>query len=172
MTNYTFSGLTGFINQTAWDLKEDGVITLRFYANDSFGYIGFEDVQIMKDSINPVITIHSPLDEDVFGRKAPKFNISIFEENLESIWYTLENISGTFLFTELTDNIDQDGWTALPQGNITITFYAQDGTGNIGIESVIVIKKIPFQIPGYNFLFFLGILSLVTIFLSQKLRKS
>ena len=172
LTNYTFSGLTGFINQTAWGLKEDGIITLRFYANDSLGHIGFKDVQILKDTINPVITIHSPLDEDVFGRKAPKFNISIFEKNLESIWYTLENISGIFLFTELTDNINQDEWNTLPQGNITITFYAQDGTGNIGIESVTVVKKIPFQISGYNLLFFLGILSLVTIFLSQKLRKS
>jgi len=172
LTNYTFSGLTGFINQTAWDEKEDGDITIRFYAIDSLGHVGFEDVQILKDSIIPVISIYSPLDEDVFGSKAPKFNISIFEENLESMWYTIENISGTFLFTELTANIDQDAWVTLPQGNITITFYAQDGAGNIGIESVIVIKRIPSQIPGYNLLFLLGILSLVTTILSKKLRKS
>jgi hypothetical protein len=171
LTNYSFSGLTGFINQTAWNLKEDSVINVRFYANDSLGHIGFKDVQILKDTINPVITIHAPLDEDVFGKKGPEFNISIFEENLESMWYTIENISGNFHFTELIVNIDQDGWTAVSQGNITITFYAQDGAGNIGMESVIVIKKIPFEIPGYNLLFLLGVLALVTIFLSQKLKK-
>jgi hypothetical protein len=171
LTNHTFSGLTGFINQTAWDIKEDGVITVRFYANDSLGYVGFEDVQILKDSIDPVITIHSPLEDKSFGNVAPSFNISIIEENLESTWYTIENISGTFLFTGLTGNIDQEAWTALPQGNITIKFSAQDGAGNVGIENVIVTKIISFQIPGYNLLFLLGILSLVTIILSKKLRK-
>lgn len=46
--NYTFSGLTGFINQTAWDQKEDGIITIRFYANDSLGNEGTESVTVIK----------------------------------------------------------------------------------------------------------------------------
>jgi len=172
LTNYTFSGFTGFINQTAWDEKEDGDITIRFYANDSLGHVGFEDVQILKDSIIPVISIYTPLGDDKFGSKAPEFNISIIEENLESTWYTIENISGTFPFTELTGNFDQDAWKDVPKGEITITFYAQDGAGNIGIESVIVIKRIPSQIPGYNLLFLLGTLSVAVILISKKLKKS
>ena len=172
MTNYTFSGLTGFINQTAWDKEEEGVLTIRFYANDSLGHVGFKDVQIMKDSIIPIISIHSPLDNEIFGSTAPEFNISIIEDNFVSTWYTIENITGIFPFSNLTGNIDQDAWNGKPEGQINITFYAQDGAGNIGFESVIVIKSIPFQIPGYNLFLLLGILSVVAIIIHKRLKKS
>ena len=171
LTNYTFSGLTGFINQTAWDKKEDGVIMARFYANDSLGHIGFKDVQILKDLIIPVISIHSPLDDKSFGNAAPSFNISIIEEHLESTWYTIENATGIFTFSGLTGIIDQNAWNDLPQGNLTITFYAQDRTGNIGTKAVLVIKSIPkLIIPGYNLFFLLGFLSVVVILKSKKLK--
>jgi len=151
---------------------EDGAITVRFYANDSLGHVGFKDVQILKDSIIPVISILFPLDDEIFGSTAPEFNISIIEENLDSSWYTIENITGIFPFSNLTGKIDQDAWKDAPYGEVNITFYAQDRAGNIGIESVIVIKRIPPQIPGYNLFYLLGILSVVIIFLSKKSKKS
>ena len=75
--------------------------------------------------------------------------------------------------TELTGTIDQVIWNALNEGEITITFYAQDIRGEIGANSIIVIKRIPFQptISGYNLFFLLGILSVVAIIISKKLRK-
>ncbi len=170
LTNFTFTGLTGFINQTAWDKKEDGDITARFYANDSLGHVGFKDVQILKDLVIPIISIYSPLNEDVFGNKAPEFNITIIEENLASTWYTIENVTGTFNFSGSSGFIDQNAWTNLPQGNITITFYAQDRAGHIGIESVVIIKNLPFQIPGYNLFFLLSVLCTITIIVSKRLR--
>jgi len=170
LTNYTFSGLIGFINQTAWDKKDDGVITARFYANDSLGHIGFKDVQILKDSISPVITIHSPLEGKGFGNVAPSFNISIIEENLFSTWYTLEGVVSNFSLSELNGIIDKDAWTGAPEGQVNITFYAQDSAGNLGIESVIVIKSA--QIPGYNLIFLIGILSFVSIILIKRIKSN
>jgi len=29
ITNYTFTDFNGFLNQTAWDIKENGLITIR-----------------------------------------------------------------------------------------------------------------------------------------------
>ncbi|MFX1501319.1 MAG: WD40 repeat domain-containing protein [Promethearchaeota archaeon] len=162
LTNYTFSGLTGFINQTAWDEAEDGDLTINFYANNSLGDVGFKEVHILKDSIIPVITIHSPLDDNSFGITAPSFNISIIEENLISTWYTIENETGIFTFSSLTGTIDQDAWAETPQGPINITFYAQDEAGNIGFESVIVIKHLPPTISGYSVFLIIGIIGVIS----------
>jgi len=259
--NYTFSGLTSIINQSAWEQKEDGVITIRFYANDSAGNLGFKEINVTKDttapkitintptpfqlcgittinfslsidepniqtkqySLNgrpnitytaethfsqsewnnvgngtvsiifyvidsvgnvnssevivrkdtyiPDITIHSPVQDEKYRSIPPVYNISIIEENLLSTWYTIEGIAGTFSFSELTGTIDQDAWTDTPEGEITITFYAIDGAGNIGNESVTVIKSIPSQpaIPGYNLVLLIGAISIVAIITMKRL---
>ncbi|NVM34216.1 MAG: hypothetical protein HWN81_01390 [Candidatus Lokiarchaeota archaeon] len=39
--------------------------------------------------------------------------------------------------------LNQTAWTALAQGNVTITFYASDLAGNEASESVTVIKSVP-----------------------------
>jgi len=173
LTNYTFSGLTGTMNPTAWGNKGTEIIILRFYANDSLGYVGFKDVVIWKDIITPNIIINSPIQDGIFGSTSPEFNISIIEENLVSTWYTLEGVAGTFSFTGLTGTIDQGIWDSVPQGAISITFYAEDGAGNIGTETVIVIKRVPSapSIPGYNLYFLLGIVFIGLIITLQKKHK-
>jgi len=230
--NYTFSGLTGTVNQTAWDNKGTEIMTLRFYANDSLGHVGFKDVLIWKDLVKPMITINSPSNnylcgveaptfslaiddpnlfetwyslnwgdnitfttetqfdqtewdkignstvlltfyaidkagntnssevivrkdaylpditilsptpDEIFGITPPEFNISIIEEDLMSMWYTIQGILGNLYFTELTGTFDQDAWNNVSEGGITITFYAQDRAGNIGSRSVVIIRLI------------------------------
>lgn len=59
ITNITFTSLIGFINETAWDSASEGPITIIFYTNDSRGYIGKAEVQIIKEidqgSLGPAI---------------------------------------------------------------------------------------------------------------------
>ncbi|MFX0141912.1 MAG: ABC transporter substrate-binding protein, partial [Candidatus Hodarchaeota archaeon] len=74
LTNYTFSGLTETINQTAWDNEISGLITIRFYANNSLGNIGFEDIVVIKDIDAPIVTIISPTPNQLCGITAPNFN--------------------------------------------------------------------------------------------------
>jgi len=266
ITNYTLSGLTGTVNQTAWDNKGTESMILRFYANDSSGHIGFEDVTIWKDVDAPRITINSPVpyqlwgvdaptfsltidepniqtklysingrpnitftsetqfsqsewntagngtvsitfyvidkvgytnssgviirkdayipdvtittpeQDGIFGNTPPEFIISIIEEDLESMWYTIEGDLTEYPFTGVTGTISQEAWDHAIEGDVTITFYAQDRAGNIGIESVVVTKSIPSTpstdgIPGYNLFFLFGILSVVAIIISIKLKK-
>ncbi|NVM34215.1 MAG: hypothetical protein HWN81_01385 [Candidatus Lokiarchaeota archaeon] len=65
--NYTFTE-NGMINQTAWYGMDDSAITLTFYARDIPGYIGSAGVDIIKDTLAPVITINSPAEGERFGK--------------------------------------------------------------------------------------------------------
>ncbi|MHA1671118.1 MAG: Loki-CTERM sorting domain-containing protein [Promethearchaeota archaeon] len=49
-TNYTATGLTGTIDQSAWSALSDGIITIDFYANNSAGMEGSAQVMVFKDS--------------------------------------------------------------------------------------------------------------------------
>jgi len=51
---------------------------------------------------------------------------------LVSTWYKIESIITEFTITEIIGLIDQDAWNEVLEGEITITFYAQDRAGNIG----------------------------------------
>jgi len=173
VTNYTFSGLIGTVNQTAWDDAGIGSISLTFYANDTLGNLGSETVNIFKDIVGPDITIHSPLPNQEFGIDAPTYNITITSQYLlHSLWYTIDGGVTNYTSYGLTGAINQNAWDSASQGNILITFYAEDDIGKIGTSSVTVIKSIPSEppIPGYDVFLVLGMISLVAIILMKKIK--
>ncbi|KKM79776.1 hypothetical protein LCGC14_1346540 [marine sediment metagenome] len=137
LTNYTLTELTGVINQTAWDQKEDGIITIRFYANDSLGNLGFKVLNIIKDTALPVITIISPNDSELFGTIAPSFNVEIYDANLDTTWYTIDGEITNITFI-VNETMDQSAWNTLPNGTVIITFYANDSAGNWAFSSLVV----------------------------------
>jgi len=128
----------------------------------------------LKDIVNPAIIIYLPLEDGIFGNTPPGFNISITEVNLDSTWYTIQGNVTQYPLTGTIGTIDQDAWNAALEGQITIIFYAQDRAGNIGTETVIVIKRIPSQpsIPGYNMYLLYGIVFIGLIITLQKKHKS
>lgn len=138
--NYTFTE-NGAINQSAWDVISDGSVTLMFYANDILGNIGSAGVNIIKDTIAPVIIINSPTENEVVGTKAPLLIINITEENLNVSWYSFDGGTTKFVITNNT-LLNQTAWTELAEGEVTITFYANDIAGNEASESVNVIKSV------------------------------
>ncbi|MFX1478649.1 MAG: hypothetical protein ACFFCI_11025, partial [Promethearchaeota archaeon] len=142
INNYTFTEFTGTIEQLAWDALSDGMITLTFYASDVPGNIGSTELTIIKDTHAPTITIISPADDEVFGASAPAFIIMVNDESLDSMWYSLDGGLTTFAITT-NATIDQAAWTALPEGSVTITFYANDTLGNLKFEEVTITKSIP-----------------------------
>jgi len=173
VTNYTFSGLIGTVNQTAWDDAEIGSISLTFYANDTLGNLGSETVNIFKEIAAPDITIHLPLPNQVFGVAAPIYNITITSQSpLDSTWYTIGGGVTNYTFSGLIGTVNQNAWDSASQGNILITFYAEDDMGKIGTSSVTVIKSIPSEppIPGYDVFLILGVISLVAIILMKKIK--
>jgi hypothetical protein len=123
--------------------------------------------------IPPDITIHSPVSDQVFGIDAPTFSITITDESpLDSAWYTIDGGVTNYTFYGLTGAINQTAWDSAPQGNIVITFYAEDDAGNIGTSSVTVKKSILSEppIPGYDVFLIFGVISLVAIILIKKIK--
>jgi hypothetical protein len=139
-SNHSFSGLTGQIDQTAWNEFGNGTVTIRFYANDTLGNLGFEEVSTRKNIYAPVITIISPQEKELFGIFAPNFTILKSGLALNTTWYTLDNGLNNYTFYGLNGTIDQAAWELFGFENITIRFYINDTLGKIGIDEVTVRK--------------------------------
>ena len=97
------------------------------------------------DDSPPNITINSPNSNDLFENNAPNYDITILEENLDTIWYSLSN--GTFTtinttITLLSGIIDQKRWDTLPEGNVILRFYANDTLGRIRFAEVTIRKDV------------------------------
>ncbi|MEE9571467.1 MAG: hypothetical protein V3W20_00290, partial [Candidatus Neomarinimicrobiota bacterium] len=138
LNNYTFTE-NGTINQGAWDVLPDGIITIRFYANNSLSDINFQQVNIIKDSSAPIISIVSPIESEIFGVISPNFTVEITDVNLNISWYTVDGGLSNYTFTE-NGTINQGAWGVIPDGIITIRFYANNSLGNINFEDVNVTK--------------------------------
>jgi len=155
------------------DLDDDGIGDIPYDVPPVGGSVDNYPIWDDGESNAPNIIINSPAMNGAFGFLAPDFNITINDDSLiNSTWYTLEGIGGTFNFIGLTGSINQDAWDNIYIGEITITFYALDEAGNIGTESVVVIKSIPSQpaIPGYNIYLLFGAISFVSIMVLKKQR--
>ncbi len=138
ITNITFI-TNGTIDQNNWTALGDGPVTIMFYANDSAGNLDSDSVIINKDATDPTVSITSPTGGEYYDASAPSFTVEIVEVNLDTMWYTING--GVTNITFLTNGtIDQNNWTALGDGPVTIAFYANDSAGNIGSDSKIVNK--------------------------------
>lgn len=141
-TNVTFGSVTGSIDQTEWDSKGNGTVTIGFYAKDEGGNKGFAEIIVRKDVNIPLITINTPNTNDIIGSQPPHYNITVVEPNIDLMWYTLNNGVTTVSFTEITGTIDQTEWDNFGNGSVTIIFYANDSVGNIAQASVRVNKDV------------------------------
>lgn len=167
--NYNF---TGSIEQTIWDFLGNGTVTLKFYANNSYGLIGSSEVKVWKDVISPQISIFSPFENQEFALVSPVYNITILEANLGSMWYTIDNGLVNITITELTGRISQSAWNSAPDGPITIFFYARDKAGNIAENHLVITKETPTEqepaISGYSVYLLIGTISVVMVILMRK----
>jgi len=128
------------------------------------------------DTVAPIININSPQQNAIYGTNAPNYVITIIEKNLNLMWYTLDGGETNTSFTELTGTINQLLWDNLSLGEINLTFYAKDNSGNLANKNVVVIKQSSSNleepvITGYDMFCLLCILSTISIMLSKKIKK-
>jgi hypothetical protein len=133
-----FFTVNGTIDQNNWTALADGLITIIFFANDSAGNINFDTVVVNKDATDPSVSITSQTGGEYYGATAPGYTVEIGDNNLELMWYTLNG--GANIFFTVNGTIDQNNWTALADGSITIIFFANDTAGNVAFDQVIVNK--------------------------------
>lgn len=92
----------------------------------------------------PTINITFPLNYTVFtsNLNPPSFSLEILDPNLNKIWYTINSQPKKY-FINSSGTINYDKWINLMNGNILLTFYANDSFGNINSQQIIIIKETP-----------------------------
>lgn len=143
------------IDQPTWSDFPDGDIPIRFYANDSGGNINYKQVIVIKDATAPIINVITPMSGEIFGVHPPNFQVYVKDHTLNSTWYSLDFGLTNFTFTD-NGTIDHTTWSNLPDGFITIRFYANDTGGKLNYTDIIIEKeRIPPEItinwPWLNF---------------------
>jgi len=136
--NITFT-VNGTIDQNNWTALADGPVTIIFYANDSVGNDNSAQVEVNKDLLDPTVSITSPTGGEFFDATAPGFTVEITDDNLDTMWYTIDGGATNITFT-VNGTIDQNNWTALADGPVTMIFYANDSANNVAFDSVVVNK--------------------------------
>jgi len=175
--NITFTS-NSTLNPALWDSFGNGDLTLIFYANDSHGRITFESVNITKDIDPPTLSILKPSLGETFYISPPEYEFTVTDPNLESIWYTLDGGITNTTITLNSGSISQSIWDAIPIGEVTIRFYANDSVENIGFAEIVVTKASvspnqPDQgIPGYDTFIIIGFVSITTIIVVLKRYKN
>ena len=139
ITNTTFTGLSGTINQTVWDNVEIDIITLRFYINDSFGKIGFDEVSIRKDADMPIIIVNSPIDSPYFNSR-PRINITAIDPNLHTLWYRV-GTTNIILSSDIEELLNGTIWDDLAEGPFNIEIFANDTMGNLNYFNTLYLSK-------------------------------
>ena len=171
--SYYFIGTSGTIDQNIWDSFKNGSVSLQFFANDTLNNKEFIEIIILKDIIAPKIIISTPFNSQRFGSEVPYFELIIEENNLQEIWYTLDfgknNITCSF-----NGFIDSYFWNELPNGNVTVQFFAVDSLGNLNMVEIIIEKQVQdtpmSSIPGFHMLDLI-ILSLILMIIYINRRK-
>ena len=168
-------------NYTGKDIDNNGIGDIWHIFNNG----GSIDKLPIWENLVPTITIIFPNSSSEFGRDPPVFEVLVVDNYPETVWYP--NTIGTMWYTLdggisnhiFTSNgiINQTAWNALSNGNIKIEFYAEDIAGNVGYNSIVVIKNVPLGIDNWFIIIILiiaivSIISLLILFVLLKKKKS
>ncbi|MFX1298567.1 MAG: OmpL47-type beta-barrel domain-containing protein, partial [Promethearchaeota archaeon] len=144
-TNIPFSGFTGTINQTEWDKKEDGTVTIRFYANDTLGNEGYDEVSVRKDSIAPTSSISYNIYREPNG------------VNKSTIFTLIANDGGGSGVSTIRYKINDSAWfeystpfnlSQYAYGDIRISYHSIDEVGNNEEENSLIVELIDVRPSG------------------------
>ncbi|GAI96358.1 unnamed protein product, partial [marine sediment metagenome] len=136
-----FTGNTGKIDEDYWNSCGNGTIVIKFYANNSFGNIGYKEVVIYRDIYFPFLEVFSPTQNQVFGNAPPTFNFSISSIAIHSMWYSLNGLENIIIF-DTFGFIEPTAWDVCGNGSVSIIFYVNNTYGQINSKEVIVEKNI------------------------------
>ena len=174
ITNITFSGLIGTINQTLWDNIIDGDVSMIFYANDTWGFEGYTTITVRKDTEPPVSLItYTPYGVINIVNKSTTFTINTDDGTGSGVSIIRYKINDS-TWIEYTGPFDLSSYT---YGDYEIIYQTIDNVGNIEDEKSIIVTliEIPTKqpgIPGYHLFVILGVISIVSAVIIKKRFKS
>ncbi|TFF89219.1 MAG: hypothetical protein EU548_07825 [Promethearchaeota archaeon] len=89
----------------------------------------------------PLIKINLPYASYNFSENPPGYSLSIQNENITSLWYTIDGGMNNISFNEYFGYIDKGEWETAEEGPILFQFYAKDIFGNIGSNQILIFKS-------------------------------
>ncbi|MFX0177741.1 MAG: purple acid phosphatase family protein [Candidatus Hodarchaeota archaeon] len=129
------------------DINEETSLSLETWAmpDDYSAIFLIDNFTIIKRGA--MIDIHNPINNELFGESSPDFNVSVNKVKLKPSWYTLNTTwysldegETNYSYTGPIDKINQTVWDSAEDGDVKITFYANDSLGFID-SSEITIQK-------------------------------
>jgi len=184
LNNITFSTNDTFEQsawEAIWDTKTDGeTISVRFYANDTFGQISMDEISLIKDGF-PTLNIISPINGTEIERELFDFNVEIIDYSINNMWYTINSGSTEYPFS-YNGTIDitfLTVWDTKAEGeSIIIEFFANDSLGQTSSKELYLVKIEPEQpgdngIPGYDLpiIIIIALSMIGVIYINQKRNK-
>jgi len=139
ITNIIFSGLTGTINQTEWDKKGDGTVTIRFSGNDTLGNEGYAEVTVRKDTIAPTSSISYIVHKEPnMVNKSTTFTLTANDGSGSGVSVIRYKINDSDWFEYSTPlNLSQYTY-----GDILISYQAIDEIGNFEEENTLLVELV------------------------------
>ena len=128
---------------TGVDANDDGIGDTSYIIQGTASIIDNFPIWTDGDDIAPIISIDFPLPNSIFGFEIPMYDILIDELNLDTIWYTIDGALKKYIITSLVGTLNHTVWESLSEGIHTISFYANDSSGNIAQEDVQVFIQFP-----------------------------
>ncbi|MHA2268712.1 MAG: beta strand repeat-containing protein [Promethearchaeota archaeon] len=142
--NFTFSGSTGTINKTdAWDLFDNGTVTVTFFANSTLGELNSSQVVLRKDLDSPTVVIVSP-SAGTYGSGSLLINASITDSS-STISNAIAMINASTPFNislSQSGNYWSGNWdniSSYTTGDYEIRIWAIDDKGNADQTQSVVI---------------------------------
>ncbi|MBA7477159.1 hypothetical protein ES707_12557 [subsurface metagenome] len=176
-----FSGFTGTINQTEWDKLGEGLVTIRFYINDTGGLENFDEVVVQKDLTPPnSIISYIPYIAPNTVNISTEFSLSSNDGTGSGVTLLKYKINNSAWY-DYTVPFDLSSYS---YGHYLIKYQAIDAVGNIESEKslLVLLKEIPSDIPsdtpsetpeihGFSLLLVLSLMSLVSLMLIKRYKK-
>ena len=169
ITNISFSGLTGTVDQTEWEKKGNGTVYIKFSIRDLAGFEHDTLVKLKKDILCPLSSIDFiPHSETTVVNISTQFTLSA-------------NDGGGCGVSSIKYRINYDTWihysspftlASLSAGNHQIEFYSVDDLDNTeDIQNIyiqlVVIESIP-EISGYDLLLLISLIGVISLSILRK----
>ena len=92
------------------------------------------------DPAPPIISIVSPIDNQIMGISSPSFQILTSGLHVNTTWYEIDGGSVNYTISGNSGKINQGLWDEFGNGTVTIRFYVNDSLG-YGTSDEITVRK-------------------------------